>query len=208
MIPTIGYVHVTQGSTVNMRNAPSTSATLLTTINEGTKVIVWDSSDNGWFQVQYNTYFGYVMSRYIAVTEDGGVCIVSTVSGSLNIRKTPSTNAEVLYQAAKNSSLQLLDSSAVSGWYRVGSASGCGWAQSSYLTVSSQPSDATIDYSLSGTTNASTPMGYVASYETILQTLSSGLNLPLLSVTQNSHTWYKTKYNGIFGFIDGNYINL
>lgn len=208
MIPTVGKVYVTSGNTVNMRSSPSTGSTLLTTITKGTKVIVWESNQNGWFHAQYNSYFGYVMSRYIAVTEDGGVCEVTTASGSLNIRQTPATNATVLFTAAQNSILRLLDSSSVSGWYRVGNQYGSGWAKSNFLTTYAQPEDASMEYEVFGTTNAATPMGFCASYESILLTVPSGKSLPLLPISVSNQTWYKTSYGGSMGFLHGSYLNV
>ena len=208
MIPTVGYVYVTSGNTVNMRNSPSSSGSIITTIQKNTKVIVWDSTQNGWFKVLYNGNTGYVMSRYIAVTEDGGICTVVTSSGSLNIRQTPSSSATVLFTAAKNSIMRLLDYNSVSGWYRVANGNGSGWAMSSYLQTSALPEDASMEYEVFGTTASATPMGFVANYETILLTVPAGISLPLLPITESNHLWYKTSYGGSMGFLDSSYLNV
>ena len=208
MIPTIGYVHVTSGSTVNMRSSPSTSSSLVTTISQNNKVIVWESSQNGWFHVQYNSYFGYVMSRYIAVTDDGGIGEVATASGSLNIRQTPSSSATILFTAPQYSVLRILDDTSVSGWYRVGNQNGCGWAMSNFISMSAEPDEASMEYEVYGTTTRVTPMGFCASYESVLLTIPSGVSLPLLPITVNDHTWYKTAYGGQMGFLDGSYLNV
>ena len=208
MIPTVGYVYVTSGNTVNMRNSASSSGSIITTIPKNTKVIVWDSTQNGWFKVQYNGYTGYVMSRYIAVTEDGGICTVSTSSGSLNIRQTPSGSATVLFTAANYSTMRLLDYNSVSGWYRVANGNGSGWAVSNYLQTSALPEDASMEYEVIGTTKSATPMGFIANYESILLSVPSGVSLPLLPIVVSGHTWYKTSYGGSMGFLDGNYLNV
>ncbi len=208
MIPTVGSVHVTNGNTVNMRSSPNTNASIITTIYNGTKVIVWNCNNNGWFRVQYNDIYGYVMSKFIAVTNDGGICTV--IVSSLNVRNTPSTNASVIFTASINTILRILDSTSVSGWYRVGNANGSGWVKhnSSYFTVSAQPEDASIGYTTYGITNTATPMGFTASYESILLTVPSGTSLPLLPITISNQTWYKTSYGGSMGFLYGNYVTV
>lgn len=205
MNPTIGYV---RGGSLYLRSSASSSSSSIALISDGTKLVLQDSGSNGWFKTNYNSNTGYVMSRYIAVTADGGKCTVTTSSGSLNIRQTPSSSATVLFTAAKNSTLRLLDSTSVSGWYRVSKGSGTGWAQSSFLTITDLPSASSIDYDASGTTNTATPLGYIADYESILCTIPSGTVLSLLSVTQNGSTWYKTSYGGNLGFISGSYVTV
>ena len=91
------------------------------------------------FSSPYGGYSGYVVARYVAITADGGTCTVTTSSGSLNIRKTASTGATIIFTAAKDSTLRLLDNTSISGWYRVSNASGTGWGSSAYLTVTSNP---------------------------------------------------------------------
>lgn len=205
MNPTVGKVI---GGNLYLRSSPSSSASSILLIPDDSDLVVWDSGSNGWFSTKYNGNNGYVMSRYVAITKDGGTCKVNTVSGSLNIRQTPSTNATVIYTAAKNKVLRLLDSSSVSGWYRVACESGSGWAQSSYLSNIIQPSASTIDYNASGITNALTPLGYATDYESILLTIPSGTSLSLLSVTYNNQIWYKTAYSGTLGFVHGGLITL
>lgn len=205
MNPTVGKV---TGGNLYLRNSPSSSGASILLIPNNSDLVVWDSGSDGWFSTEYNNNWGYVMSRYVAITKDGGTCKVNTVSGSLNVRQTPSTSATVIYTAAKNSILRLLDSSSVSGWYRVANGSGSGWAQSSYLSDVVQPSASSIVYDAAGITNAQAPLGYSADYESILIMVPSNTSLSLLSTTQNNQTWYKTAYGGELGFIASNYITL
>lgn len=129
------------GGALNMRASCSTGSTRLTQIPNGTAIVVSIVSGyNEWFSTSYAGYNGYVMAQYVAVTSDGGTCTVSTTSGSLSVRVTPSSSATRLYYAAQYSTLRLLDYTSVSGWYRVSGSSGTGWAQSQYLTITSYPS--------------------------------------------------------------------
>jgi len=128
------------GGALNLRQSCSTGSTRVTQIPNGSAVTVTlVNGEPEWFAVSYNNYNGFALARYIAVTNDGGTATVTTASGSLNIRKTPSSSASVLYQAPQNSELRLLDSTSVNGWYRVSGLSGTGWAMSQFLTITSYP---------------------------------------------------------------------
>ena len=60
-----GYVNTVKDP-LNLRSAPSTSASILTKIPKGTYVEVYLSNTDGWYCVNYNGYSGYAMSQYIA----------------------------------------------------------------------------------------------------------------------------------------------
>lgn len=125
-----------RGGSLNLRQTTSTSATKLASIPNNTPLTVETvSGQRDWFKTNYGGKSGYVLAQYIAITSGVGTCTVTTVSGSLNIRKTPSGSASVIYTAARNSLLYLLDSTSVTDWYRVSSSSGTGWAMSSFLTI-------------------------------------------------------------------------
>lgn len=206
MDPTVGHVI---GGRLYLRLSPNTSSTALTQIPDGTNLVVCNVTGyNEWFKTEYNGYNGYVMARYVAINKDGGTCLVTTASGSLNIRQTPSRTGTLLYRADRNSTLRLIDSTSVSGWYRVSSLNGTGWADASYLTITALPSASSILYDTSGMTNAAAPLGYNDSYETILQTIPAGTTLSLLTAThRSSGTWYKTAYGGSLGFIIETFIS-
>lgn len=142
------------GGGLNLRTSPSTSANSPIQIPKHTELFVNTIDGNqAWFSASYGGYSGYVVAQYIAITNDGGTTQVTTASGTLNIRKTASTGASVLYAAARNSIIRLLDYTSVSGWYRVSSDKGTGWAQAQFLTnltlpgggaVNPQPTDDVI----------------------------------------------------------------
>ena len=142
------------GGGLNLRTSPSTGASSPIQIPNGTSISVSTISGNQeWFSTSYGGYSGYVMAQYVAITADGGTCTVTTTSDSLNIRKTASTGATIIFTAAKGSTLRLLDNTSVTGWFRVSNASGTGWGSSTYLTVISNPGGGTTggDYTIPAT---------------------------------------------------------
>lgn len=133
-----GYV---RGGALNLRASCSTSATKLASIPDGTALQVSTvDGQNEWFATSYAGYSGFVVAEFVAITEDGGTCQVTTVSGGLNVRKKPVSGATRIFLAPQNSILRLLDYTSVSGWYRVSDSNGTGWAQSQFLTILSYPS--------------------------------------------------------------------
>ncbi len=128
------------GGSLNLRSTASSGGTRLTSIPDGASLVVSTVSGNTeWFSTSYGGYSGFVMARYVGIASDGGTCTVTTASGSLNVRVTPTSGASVVYTAAQYSTLRLLDYTSQTGWYRVSSASGTGWSQSQFLTITSYP---------------------------------------------------------------------
>lgn len=136
-----GYV---VGGSLALRSNTSTGSTRLATIPDDTALTVSTISGNTeWFATSYAGYSGYVVAEFIGITNDGGTCTVTTASGSLNIRKKPS--GSVIFTAAQNSTLRLLDYTSVSGWYRVSNGEGTGWASSDYLTITAYPGGGSVN---------------------------------------------------------------
>lgn len=127
-----------RGGSLALRQSASTGSSRLTSIPNGTALQLDTCSAHDWFYTTYNGQSGYVVAQYIAITNDGGTCTVDN-SGRLNIRKTPSSSATSIYQAAAGTQLRLLDNTTVSGWWRVSSSEGTGWAVSSYLELGIAP---------------------------------------------------------------------
>ena len=134
------FVGNVRDSQLSLRASTSTNSTRYLFIPVNTSLTLETvTGANDWFKTTYNGYTGYVVARYIAITNDGGTAKVTTASGSLNVRVLPNGNAERISQAPQYSILRLLDYTSVSGWYRVSSSAGTGWAMSQYLTIQTYP---------------------------------------------------------------------
>ncbi len=199
------------GGSLNLRASCSTGSSALASIpNNTTLTVNTVSGQNDWFQTSYNGNYGYVVAQYIAVTSGTVTCTVTTASGSLNIRKTPSTSATVIYTAAKGATLSLLDASSVTGWFRVSSASGTGWGSSDYLTAGggsggdyTYPIQAIVDtdkHGVGGTLNmrasASSTAGVVATIP----------DEATIYVQTLSGEWLPAKYNSTTGFVMAKFV--
>jgi len=65
MAYTTMYVYTANGKSLNLRDAPSYSGGIMTTIPNGTAVRVNDSYNPTWYSVTYGRYTGYAMSCYL-----------------------------------------------------------------------------------------------------------------------------------------------
>ena len=93
------------------------------------------TGSNEWFTTSYSGSTGYVMSRWIAITSGGvNTATISTASGPLNIRATPSSGGSVSFTVAKGATVQILQGP-TSGFYRIGCSQGTGWGSAEFLTI-------------------------------------------------------------------------
>ena len=91
-------VGATTGSSLRLREEPSTSARIVTTLNKGVAVAILDTtSTDGWFKIAYNGKTGYVSSDYMIVDRDNLFTTYGrTNTDSVNVRADASTDSEVL----------------------------------------------------------------------------------------------------------------
>lgn len=59
------YVKTNNGGTLNLRSAPN-GTNVLTKIPNGTAIEAPNGLGDEWTQVQYNSYTGYVMTKYLS----------------------------------------------------------------------------------------------------------------------------------------------
>ncbi len=85
----------TKNSSLNVRSAPSSSASVKTTLPMGSYVTLISKSGSYWY-VRYSTSgYGYCHADYI-YSVSTAVRQVKTANGSLRVRSAPSTNASIL----------------------------------------------------------------------------------------------------------------
>ncbi len=70
----------TTGSSLRLRAEPSTSASVVTTLDKSVAVAILDDSVDGWYKIAYNGSTGYVSADYLNVDQDN----VFTTYGRVN----------------------------------------------------------------------------------------------------------------------------
>jgi mannosyl-glycoprotein endo-beta-N-acetylglucosaminidase len=139
------YVNVSSGS-LNLRKSGSTSAELVTSLKKGTEVTVY-SEANGWSKIKANGKEGYVSSAYLTnknsdsgsgsvPTSEPTIRYVNVNSGSLNMRKSGSTNASIILKLTKGKEVKVY--SEANGWSKVEVFGQIGFVSSQYLATSNK----------------------------------------------------------------------
>ncbi|WP_349729841.1 SH3 domain-containing protein [Peribacillus frigoritolerans] len=142
---TTKYVNVSSGS-LNMRNKPSESASVIVKLARGVEVEVISES-NGWSKVKAYGGEGYVNSQYLSATKPGSLpgqnpdgeenTLVKYVNvndgSSLNMRSQASASASIITKLVNNTAVTVYSES--NGWSRVTANGKTGYVSTQYLTV-------------------------------------------------------------------------
>ena len=127
---------------LRLRQAMDTKSKVLAEMPDGTELDVTLTSGKTWFKTTYNGQTGYVRAVDIAITEGYPLYRVNVSKGTLNIRSVPKTGDNVVFTAAKDRGLYVLETSG--DWYLVSCNIGTGWASKTYLVK--DPSAVPFDY--------------------------------------------------------------
>ena len=108
----------TTGSSLRLRSEPSTSASVVTTLDKSVAVAILDDSVDGWYKIAYNGNTGYVSADYLNVDQDNVFTTYGRVnSEGVNVRSGASTDSSVL--ATVNADTIVTVNGLVDGWYDV-----------------------------------------------------------------------------------------
>ncbi|MFA1714973.1 SH3 domain-containing protein [Peribacillus frigoritolerans] len=141
---TTKYVNVSSGS-LNMRNKPSDSASVIVKLARGVEVEVISES-NGWSKIKAYGGEGYVSTKYLSATKPGSVpglnpdgeanTFVKYVNvsdgSSLNMRSAASASASIIAKLVNNTAVTVYSES--NGWSRVTANGKTGYVSTQYLT--------------------------------------------------------------------------
>lgn len=222
-------------STLNVRNAGSTSSSIIGSLKKGETVnIVAKAGD--WYKIQYNSSYGYVNSKYISVNSatvsnppaqasnasptapapKSGVVTLNDKSSSLNLRSNP--GGEIVTTLSHGTKIEILDSSG--SWYKIKANGSVGYVLSAYINTSETPkaSSTTVAESKSTPTSENKIGTVVLSSQSstlnlrnspwtgrILSTLAYGSKVEIIG---NNGRWYKVKTGSEVGYVHSDYIKL
>lgn len=234
----IGFATVTASDFVNLREAGSMSARVVSTAPSGAVLTVFSQSGS-WARVQYNATVAYANTGYISavtstypsetVSSGSATATVSTSdgTGSVNLRATASTGAQVLAQIP--SGTQVTVSSDDGSWCVVSYQGMTGYVMSAYISYTGDSLEPGVDGTQDGTGGTGdesgnqgdgTPEGdtQTPSVRTAIVTTEYGsLNMraqasagsqilttiprgALVEITQEGSVWCGVRYNGISGY--------
>lgn len=129
-------VGLTTGSSLRMREAPTTDSSVVYTLNKNCALSILDTSEEDWYRVAYNGKIGYVSAEYLR--EIGGeedFKAYARVSGEgVYVREAPSDASDVLNVIDNKAMVTVTDFE--EGWYAVKCQYGTeGYIRSDFLDL-------------------------------------------------------------------------
>ena len=130
----------TTGSSLRLRDEPSTSASVVTTLDKSVAVAILDDSVDGWYKIAYNGSTGYVSADYLNVDQDNVFTTYGRVnSDGVNVRSDASTDSSVLATIEEDAIVTV--NGLVDGWYDVTCEYGTeGYIRSDFLDLTESSS--------------------------------------------------------------------
>lgn len=130
----------TAGSSLRLRAEPSTSASVVTTLDKSVAVAILDDSVDGWYKIAYNGSTGYVSADYLNVDQDNVFTTYGRVnSDGVNVRSDASTDSSVLATIEEDAIVTV--NGLVDGWYDVTCEYGTeGYIRSDFLDLTESSS--------------------------------------------------------------------
>ncbi|WP_342046244.1 SH3 domain-containing protein [Bacillus sp. OTU530] len=121
-------------ASVNIRNAPSITATRITTLLQNTTVTIYETR-NGWYRVTANSVSGWVSSQYITVsntnTTPNGKSGKTTTA--LNVRTAPGTTNSRITTLQSGTTISISETR--NGWYHISANGASGWVSADYVRI-------------------------------------------------------------------------
>ena len=148
----------TTGSSLRLRAEPSTSASVVTTLDKSVAVAILDDSVDGWYKIAYNGSTGYVSADYLNVDQDNVFTTYGRVnSDGVNVRSDASTDSSVLATIEEDAIVTV--NGLVDGWYDVTCEYGTeGYIRSDFLDLTESSSS---NSDIAATAKQYLGMGYV-----------------------------------------------
>ena len=181
----------TTGSSLRLRAEPSTSASVVTTLDKSVAVAILDDSVDGWYKIAYNGSTGYVSADYLNVDQDNVFTTYGRVnSDGVNVRSDASTDSSVLATIEEDAIVTV--NGLVDGWYDVTCEYGTeGYIRSDFLDLtesSSSNSDiaatAKQDLGTGYVYGGASPRGFDCSGFTMYVYSQHGYSLPHSATSQ------------------------
>ncbi len=115
-----------QGTGVNVRKDPNTSASVITKLSNK-RVSVLDKS-SGWYKISFEGKTGWVSNDYIKVLSTKG----SINANGVNFRESASTSSKVISSLKKGTDIQILDT--LTEWHKIKVGSKVGYVSKKFVS--------------------------------------------------------------------------
>lgn len=209
---TIAYgAGTVNASILNVRSGPGTNYDIISTLSDGTIVVILEQSSSGWYKINYNGTEGYVSAEYLeeVYTAQNFSAMGQVNEDYVRYRTGPSTDYTILGSLNRGTQVSIIGIN--SGWYKIQYGGEIGYMRSDYVDIisssSSGGSSPETAVNKPGTVNEDyvrVRTGPSTGYS-IITMLNKGTSL---TVTAEVDGWYKISCNGITGYMSGQYIDI
>lgn len=124
-----------RASLLNIRAGCSTGYEIVGTIPNGTRIVILEKTEAGWYKINYNGTVGYVCTDYLVevVTAENFDATGMLTGDSVRLRSQPSTGSDVLGYYYSGTKLHVIGIN--SGWYKITDGSVTGYIRSDLMTI-------------------------------------------------------------------------
>ena len=204
---------------LNIRKEPTENADIIGKLQGGAACTVTDDSTDGWYQISSNDITGYVNASYMLTGSEAAERAEEEIAeravvtaDAVNIRKEPSTDAEVVGQALKGERY-LVKKPAEDGWIGID----VGYISADYAEVKPCLNEArkldmkAMVLNLYDNLGVSKVDNYLNIRETpgndtkIIGKLTSKCGCEIIEMTTD-HEWYKIQSGPVTGYVKAEYI--
>ena len=207
------YVN-TQSGSLNLRKLPSANALVLTTIPQRAVVMITDRGEE-WCAVTYDSFSGYAMTKFLAFSQEeteepevsvpteGVTAYVNTQSGSLNLRKLPTSNALVMTAIPQYAAVTVYDRG--NEWCGVTYGSYSGYVMTKFLSFDETGTESVSRKMWVATQNGPLNMREGPSVSAkLLTTIPQGANVIVL---EDHNAWYLIEYGNWRGYVMAQFLS-
>lgn len=123
-----------QGGSLHMRKSPNSSADIIETLKKGTELTILEN-DGTWCKVQKGKRSGYVMAQYLSIKGNYPHLGWGKAAGGgqlLNLYQAPDLSSKIIYKAADNMAVELVEKTG--DWYKVRFGSSFGYIPQSQVS--------------------------------------------------------------------------
>ena len=205
----------TKSGSLNLRQSPNTAAKVLCTIPQYATIPIYEQGAS-WCKTAYNGYSGYVMTAYLTFSGQPAAptptpepaalyARVTTKSGSLNLRQTPSSSAKVLRTIPQNETISILEKGA--SWCKTVYGGDTGYVMTQFLTFTSaaSPTPSPQPVQPSGmsarVTTQSGSLNLRQAPNTSAKVLRTIPRNDMVSVQEQGAEWCHVAYDGTTGYV-------
>ena len=207
----------TTASLLNIREGCGTDTSILGTIPYGTRIVVLECTESGWYKINYNGTVGYCSTDYLTdvLTAENFSATGMFTGNDVCVRSIPSTDGDVLDYYYSGTQVSIIGINNV--WYKIQDGGLTGYVRSDLMAVegsgsgsaAAAPSESEEETSSGSEDVAASGRGMVTADEVRLRA-EPNTNCAVLNyywygaevdVLATNNDWYKVQDGSLVGYI-------